>query len=147
MFKTLPLNPPLLLLRWSNEKPRSRDLHGCHGHETITGHGCRNTLQKKMVFRFVMIKQCYMRTHALNINEKLTRMLIFSYIGLGHIHGAASLREVVGPEKLIWMKLPPKQRRFRHIYTNIYAASLYEYRGFSRVSDNEIWMVTPFGKP
>jgi hypothetical protein len=31
---------------------------------------------------------------------------------------STGLREVVGPEKLIWMKWPPKGRRLRHIYTN-----------------------------
>jgi hypothetical protein len=29
MFKPLPLNPPLPLLRWSNDQIQSRDLHGC----------------------------------------------------------------------------------------------------------------------
>ena len=48
MFKPLPLNPPLPLLRWSNDQPQSRHLHGCHGHEATTGHGCRNILQKKI---------------------------------------------------------------------------------------------------
>ena len=80
MFKPLPLNPPLPLLRWSNDQPQSRNLHGCHGHETTTGHGCRNILQKKkLIHRFVMIKQCYMSTHALATQKETEKMPIISY--------------------------------------------------------------------
>jgi hypothetical protein len=35
------------LNRRSNQKPRSRDLHRCYGHETMTGHGCRKNHQKE----------------------------------------------------------------------------------------------------
>ncbi len=82
IFKPLPLNPPLPLLRWSNERPqiwRSPRL------SWPWNYNCSRMpkyfAKKQWMYRFVVIKQCFRRTHALNINEKLTRMLTFSYIG------------------------------------------------------------------
>jgi hypothetical protein len=77
--------PSLPLLRWSIDQPQSRDLHGCHGHETTTGHECRNILQKKVDTSFVMINNVICLLTNLPLKKKLKKWPIISF------HSAASI--------------------------------------------------------